>query len=98
MWRSRRCPGRFGRRAPRREAWPTAPTAAARAAARNGFDSTQRFVDQPGRHDARLSNRTTGAYRNLGPYVTAVLSTITGCHLPASDTTTTALPARATAP
>lgn len=76
------------------EAWPAALTAAVRIAARYGFDSTQRFVDKPGRHDARLSNSTTGAYTNLGTYVNAVLSTITGCHLPAS--TTTAGPPRAT--
>lgn len=69
------------------DAWPDALTATEQVAARYGFDSTQVIVDQPGRHQARLSSSATGAHTDLGTSVNVVLSTITGCHLP-EDTPT----------
>jgi len=70
------------------EAWPGAVATAEAIARRNGFDDTQVTVDRPGDHQVRFTNSTDGAYIDVGTGKNALVTTNTGCHLPAASNPT----------
>lgn len=69
------------------EQWPTVRDAAQRIAAAQGFTATVTKVDKPDDHQIRFADESTGAYTDLLTGKAVVLSTRTGCHLPADAAT-----------